>query len=66
VEIFPDDCKEPVVRPPEMRVGDNAYLQPLPSRHESDYIARGQKDKSFLACAQPVPAFGLTFQGMWL
>jgi hypothetical protein len=47
-----------------MRVGDNAYLQSLPSRNDWDYIARGQKDKSFLEFAWPVPAFGLTFQAM--
>jgi hypothetical protein len=27
VKVLPDDGKEPVVRPPEMRVGDDADLQ---------------------------------------
>jgi hypothetical protein len=35
----------------------------LPER--KNYIARRQKDKSFLASAKPVRAFGLTFHTLW-
>jgi hypothetical protein len=41
VEVLPDDGEEPLVGPPEMRVGDDADLQPEPSRNQRDYIARG-------------------------
>jgi hypothetical protein len=47
VEVLSDDGPEPVVRSPEVRIGDDAYLQPGSSRNGPIITPVGKKTSIF-------------------